>query len=161
MPAIQQQKSVSGKVTDSSGSPLPGVSVVVKGTTNGTITDANGNYSLPNVPANSTLQFSFVGMKGQEIVVGGKSTINVTLEEETIGIEEVVAIGYGTVKKSDLTGSVTSISSKDIAETNVMNVDQALQGRMAGVQVSSKSGKPGANMSIRIRGLNSTRGNEP
>jgi TonB-dependent starch-binding outer membrane protein SusC len=158
---MQQSKSVSGKVTDTSGSPLPGVSVVVKGTTTGTITDGNGNFSLSNVPGNSTLQFSFVGMKGQEIVVGGKSTINVTLEEETIGIEEVVAIGYGTVKRSDVTGSVTSISSRDIAETNVMNVDQALQGRMAGVQVSSKSGKPGANMSIRIRGLNSTRGNEP
>ncbi|MDO8930724.1 MAG: carboxypeptidase-like regulatory domain-containing protein, partial [Bacteroidota bacterium] len=90
---IQQPKSVSGKVTDSSGGSLPGASVVVKGTTNGTITDSNGSYSLSNVPDNATLQFSFVGMKMQEIVVGGKTMINVTLEEETIGIEEVVAIG--------------------------------------------------------------------
>ncbi|MDO9613058.1 MAG: carboxypeptidase-like regulatory domain-containing protein, partial [Bacteroidota bacterium] len=95
----QQQKSVSGKVTDSSGASLPGVSVVVKGTTNGTISDANGNYSLTNVSETAIIQFSFVGMKGQEVVVGGKTTIDATLEEDAIGIEEVVAVGYGTQKK--------------------------------------------------------------
>ena len=100
----QPQKSISGKVTDSSGGILPGVSVVVKGTTIGVITDSNGNYSLSNVPTNATLIFSFVGMKSQETSIGSKATINVTLAEETIGIEEVVAIGYGTMKKSDLTG---------------------------------------------------------
>ncbi|MDP2112482.1 MAG: carboxypeptidase-like regulatory domain-containing protein, partial [Bacteroidota bacterium] len=98
----QQATGVSGKVTDSSGGGLPGVSVVVKGTTTGTITDANGNYSLSNVPANAILQFSFVGMKMQEIAVGGKTSINVTLTEDAIGIEEVVAIGYGTSRKSDI-----------------------------------------------------------
>ncbi|MDO8927771.1 MAG: carboxypeptidase-like regulatory domain-containing protein [Bacteroidota bacterium] len=102
----QQQKSVSGKVTDSSGASLPGVSVVVKGTTNGTISDANGNYSLTNVSETAIIQFSFVGMKGQEVVVGGKTTIDATLEEDAIGIEEVVAVGYGTQKKANLTGAV-------------------------------------------------------
>jgi len=97
-PANQQQKPVRGTVSDFSGAPLPGVSVVVKGTTNGMITDADGNYSLINVPENATLQFSFVGMKGQEILVTGKDNINVVLEEDAIGIEEVVAIGYGDKK---------------------------------------------------------------
>ncbi len=105
----QQSHSVSGKVTDSTGAPLPGVSVAVKGTTNGTITDADGKYSLAKVAENAILQFSFVGMKPQEILVSGKATISVTLVDETVGIEEVVAIGYGTVKKSDLTGSVVRI----------------------------------------------------
>ena len=97
----QQQKSISGKVTDSSGGALPGVSIVVKGTTNGTITNADGNYSISNVPANAILQFSFVGMSMQEISIGNQATINVTLADQTIGIQEVVAIGYGTTKKSN------------------------------------------------------------
>ena len=158
----QQQKSISGKVTDSSGGTLPGVSVVVKGTTTGVITDMDGKYTLSKVPENATLQFSFVGMKTQEIVVGGKTSINVVLAEESIGIEEVVAIGYGTVRKSDLTGSVGSIKSEDISKQPVVGVDQALQGRIAGVQVSSTNGAPGSGSSIRIRGGNSINaGNEP
>lgn len=148
----QQQKSISGKVTDSSGFPLPGVSVVVKGTTNGTITDGNGTYSLSNVPENATVQFSFVGMKGQEIAVGGKSTINVSMEEDAIGIEEVVAVGYGTMKKSDLTGSVVSVKSDQLVSFPVSGAVQALQGRAAGVQISSNNGDPGGSMRVRVRG---------
>ena len=157
--SVQQQKSVSGKVTDSTGGSLPGVSVVVKGTTTGTITDADGKYNLINVPANATLQFSFVGMKTQEIAVGGKTNINVVLVEESIGIEEVVAVGYGTMKKSDLTGSIATISNGDYKEQPVNRVDQILQGRTAGVNVSSSSGAPGGATSIRIRGANSINGN--
>jgi len=158
----QQQKPVSGKVTDSTGSPLPGVSVVVKGTTNGTITDGNGNYSLPNVPENATLQFSFVGMKAQEVAVAGKTSITVVLEEETVGIEEVVAIGYGIVRKSDLTGSVSQIKSEALNAFPSSNVLQALSGRSSGVQVIQNTGAPGASTSIRIRGANSIQGsNEP
>jgi len=104
----QQQKSVSGKVTDSSGATLPGVSVVVKGTTIGIVTDVNGNYSLSNLPTNAILQFSFVGMKMQEIAIGNKTQIDVALAEETIGIEEVVAVGYGTQKKSKFNRSCKS-----------------------------------------------------
>ena len=92
---------MSGKVTDSSGSPLPGVTVIIKGTTQGTITDADGNYSLPNVSSNSILVFSFVGMKTQEIPITDKNNINVTMTEEIIGLEEVVAVGYGSLRKSD------------------------------------------------------------
>ncbi|MDP3912506.1 MAG: TonB-dependent receptor [Bacteroidota bacterium] len=151
----QQANRVSGKVTDSSGASLPGVSVVIKGTTNGTITDGNGNYSLSNVPENATLQFSFVGMKMQEIAVGGKSIIDVTLEEETVGIEEVVAIGYGTVRKKDLTGSVGSIGAKNIKDLTVSNPSQALQGQIAGVDVKQTSATPGGGTVIRVRGAGS------
>ncbi|OFX62070.1 MAG: SusC/RagA family TonB-linked outer membrane protein [Bacteroidetes bacterium GWB2_41_8] len=154
----EQQKSVSGKVTDSSGSPLPGVSVVVKGTTNGTITDGNGNYSLPNVPENATLQYSFVGMKGQEVVVGGKTTISVILKEESIGIEEVVAIGYGTVKRGDLTGSVSQLNVDKFERVTTTNPLQALQGRIAGLSVTPTSGQPGAGSSVKIHGTQSING---
>ncbi|MCA1761036.1 MAG: carboxypeptidase-like regulatory domain-containing protein, partial [Bacteroidales bacterium] len=107
--ADQQQPAVSGTVTDESGQPLPGVTVVVKGTTQGTVTNADGNYSLTNIPENATLVFSFVGMKTQEFEVGNQSTIDVTMEVDAIGIEEVVAVGYGTVKKSDLTSAISSV----------------------------------------------------
>lgn len=148
----QQTVRVSGKVSDTSGSPQPGVSVVVKGTTNGTITDANGTYSLNGVPRNGILQFSFVGMKTQEVEVGDKTSINVTLEEETIGIEEVVAIGYGTTKKSDLTGSVASVKSDQLVTFPASGAIQALQGRAAGVQISANNGDPGGSMRVRVRG---------
>lgn len=150
--AIQQQKTVSGKVTDHSGMPLPGASVVVKGTSTGTITNSEGSYSLPNVPENAILQFSFVGMKSQEIEVGTKPVVNVALEEETVGIEEVVAIGYGTQRKRDLTGSVAVVQPKDIQSMPVPSVSDALQGRAAGVQVIS-SGTPGTDATFRIRGV--------
>ncbi|MDP2891054.1 MAG: carboxypeptidase-like regulatory domain-containing protein [Bacteroidota bacterium] len=139
----QQANSVSGKVTDSSGIGLPGVSVVVKGTTTGTITDANGNYSMSNVPANSILQFSFVGMKMQEVVVGGKTNINVTLAEDAIGIEEVVAIGYGTQKKVNLTGAIATVNGADMIKRPVTNAGTMIQGLMPGVQVTQNSGEPG------------------
>jgi len=147
----QQQKSVSGKVGDTSGGALPGVSIVVKGTTNGTITDANGNYSLANVPENAILQFSFVGMKGQEISTDGKSIINVTLTEESIGIEEVVAIGYGTMKKSDLTGSVTRANIGAFSESPNVSLTQSLQGVVPGLNVGQVT-TAGEDASISIRG---------
>jgi TonB-linked SusC/RagA family outer membrane protein len=158
----QQQKSVSGKVTDSTGGILPGVSVVVKGTTTGVITDMDGKYSVAKLPDSAVLVFSFVGMKSQEISVGNKTTINVTLVEESIGIEEVVAIGYGTVKKSDLTGSVSSVKTGELQQTPMTSIDQGLVGRASGVQVTQTSGMPGAVASIRVRGSSSLQGgNEP
>ena len=155
----QSQKSVSGKVTDSAGVSLPGVSVVVKGTTTGSITDSNGNYSLSNVPANATLQFSFVGMKLNEVVVGNKTTINVTLEEEAIGIEEVVAIGYGTQKKSNLTSSIAKIDNQSIKERPITNLGEAFAGQISGVRAQNTTGIPGADLSIKIRGVNTINGN--
>ena len=145
-------KSISGKVTDTSGITLPGVSVVVKGTTNGSITDSNGEYSISNISQNAILQFSFVGMKTQEIAIEGKTTINVTLAEDAIGIEEVVAVGYGTVKKSDLTGSVSSINSEQIKERSSTNIMQSLSGKVAGVQIQQTQGAPGYAPSVKIRG---------
>ena len=151
----QQPKSISGKVTDSSGAPLPGVTVVIKGTSTGNITDANGNYSLSNISVDATLQFSFVGMKAQEVKVSGQTQINITLLEETIGIDEVVAVGYGTVKKSDLTGSLSSVSSKQFIDQPVKTVENLIQGRASGVQVTTLSGMPGGSVKVRIRGTTS------
>ncbi|MCL4484278.1 MAG: TonB-dependent receptor, partial [Bacteroidetes bacterium] len=126
------------------------------------ITDANGRYSLANIPANATLQFSFVGMKMQEIAIGNKTTINVTLAEETVGIEEVVAVGYGTMKKSDLTGSVANINQDKIREMPISTIDQKMVGQVAGVQIQQVSGAPGAGTSVKIRGSGSLgAGNEP
>lgn len=154
----QQPRSVSGKVTDSSGAPLPGVSVVIKGTTQGTqgtITDTNGNYFIQNVPGDGTLVFSFVGMRTQEISIEGKSSVNLVLQEETIGIEEVVAIGYGKQKKSDIVGSVTSISSKELERKGSINILDAMQGLAPGIRINRSNGEPGSTGGILIRGQNS------
>jgi len=148
----QQQKAVSGKVTDSSGTPLPGVTVIIEGTTIGTITEADGAYNLSNVPAGATLVFSFVGMKTQEVKIAGKALINIKMEEETVGIEEVVAIGYGIQKKVNLTGAVANINAKDIVDLPVANLSSALSGRMPGVNISQSTGRPGVGASISIRG---------
>ena len=153
-----QQKLVAGKVTDTRNQPLPGVTVVVKGTTNGTVTNADGEYSLSNIPANATLQFSFVGMKTLEVVAGNQININVVMEEEAIGIEEVVAVGYGIQRKSNLSGAISSVKSNDITKLPTQRVDQALQGRAAGVTIMNTDGSPGGNTTIRIRGNNSITG---
>lgn len=159
--ALEQSVSISGKVTDASGSPLPGVSVVIKGTTNGTITSFDGSYSLSNVSSDATVQFSFIGMKPVEVIVGNKTTINVALEEETFGIEEVVAIGYGTQRKSDMTGAITQVKADELATVSVSNPIQALQGRAAGVAVMTNNA-PGSSPTIRIRGSGSINaGNDP
>jgi len=157
----QQQKTISGKVTDTNGQPLPGVTIIVKGTTNGTITDSDGNYRLINVPGDAILVFSFVGMRSQELPVAGKSVLNISLEEETVGIEEVVAIGYGTMKKSDLTGSVATVSAEDIRNYAAANVSQLMTGKAAGVYVAANSGQPGDASVIRIRGLGTVNDNNP
>ncbi|RIH67118.1 SusC/RagA family TonB-linked outer membrane protein [Mariniphaga sediminis] len=153
---VYQQHTVSGKVTDSGGSPLPGVTVVIKGTTHGTVTNADGEYSISNFPEDAVLVFSFVGMKTQEIPVAGKASINVVMAEETVGIKEVVAIGYGTMKKVNLTGSISSVSAGELEKNPVQNPLQALQGKTPGMQIVQNSGEPGnEGYQIRIRGLNS------
>jgi TonB-linked SusC/RagA family outer membrane protein len=154
----EQQKSVSGRVTDSTGGSLPGVSVVVKGTTNGMITDAGGKYSLTNIPENTILQFSFIGMKSQEVKVGAQSVINIKLEDETIGIEEVVAIGYGTMKKSDLTGSVVQLKTQQFETQQASNLLQYLTGTVAGVTVNNSTSAAGSS-AIEVRGPTSLNAN--
>ncbi len=152
-------QTVTGMVSDEDG-PLPGASVVIKGTTIGTTTDVQGNYSLQTSPEN-ILIFSYVGYSPEEVTVGGQTVINVVLTSD-IQLDEVVVIGYGTQNKSDLTGSVSSVNAADIANIPVSRVDQALQGRAAGVQVTQVSGAPGAGTAIRVRGGNSITGsNEP
>lgn len=151
----QQRAAVSGKVTDASGNPLPGVIIVVKGTTQGTITSKDGSYTLANVPGNGTLVFSFVGMKTMEISVAGQTTISVSLEEETFGVNEVVVVGYGVQKRSDITGSVTSVPRERLSKLPVNNVMQAIQGVAAGVNVTQSSSIPGDPPSVLVRGKNS------
>lgn len=155
----QQQKSVSGIVTDSSGASLPGVSVVVKGTNTGTITDADGKFSIGNVPENATLQFSFVGMKGQEVTVENNTVINVILDEETIGIEEVVAIGYGTTARKNFVGSVSSVKLENSPISQLPNTHllQSLKGNVAGLNIGAIN-TAGGNPSLLVRGQRSISG---
>jgi TonB-linked SusC/RagA family outer membrane protein len=151
---MQQPSSVTGKVTDSSGNPLPGATVLIKGTTNGTITDSDGNFSFSNVPSNGTLVFSFIGMKNQEVPVAGKSSIKVVMAPETIDLEEVVAVGYGTQKKASITGSVATIRNQELAVTKNENVLNMLTGKLPGVRVVQKSSAPGDyNTVIDIRSM--------
>ena len=158
----QQQKSVSGKVTDSSGSSLPGVTVVVKGTTKGTITDSNGAYSISNIPKNAILQFAFVGMKEQDVQVGDNSTINLTLVDEATGVEEVVVIGYGTRKKATLTGAVSNIGGAEMKTNPSPNLSSSLGGKVPGIVSVNSSGQPGEDSNkILIRGLGTLGNNNP
>jgi iron complex outermembrane receptor protein len=157
-----QTLDVSGVVTNTSGEGIPGVTVVVKGTTNGTITDIDGNYALREVANGSSLVFSFIGLKTKEVVVDGQSRLNVTMEEETIGLDEVVAIGYGTTSIKDATGAISSVRADDFNKGMVASPEQLIQGRSAGVQITSASGEPGGSININIRGTSSVRsGNNP
>ncbi|WP_372934626.1 TonB-dependent receptor [Mariniphaga sediminis] len=158
---FQPQITVSGKATDSSGSPLPGVTVVVKGTTQGTVTNAFGEYSISNIPDDAVLVFSFVGMRAQEIVVGSQTTINVEMEEEAIGLEEVVAVGYGTQKKANLTGSVGVANSERLENRTITSLGQGLQGVIPGLNVTFTSGDPNEAADFNIRGFESINGGEP
>lgn len=152
--AVQaQNKTVTGTVTDGDiGGPLPGVSVLVKGTASGTSTDFDGNFTLNDVSSNATLVFSYVGFLTQEVKVTTKQQINITLMPNLESLDEVVVIGYGTAKKSDLTGSVVSIGGDDLKERPISSVAEALTGRMAGVQITSAEGSPDAEVNIRVRG---------
>lgn len=157
--AMAQEILVSGKVTDKeTGDPIPSVSVVIKGTSTGTITNIDGRYEVEVPSSQSVLVFSFIGMATQEIVVGTQSTINVDLAPDMKMLDEIVVVGYGTQKKSDVTGAIASVSEEELRTAVTTNIDQALQGRMAGVHVTQNSGQPGGAASIRIRGANSITG---
>ena len=149
----QEQLSVSGRVVDGTGVTLPGVSVIEKGTTNGTVTDIDGNYSL-KVPRGATVIFSYIGFISQEFVIQQSGTINVEMKADVIGLEEVVVVGYGEVKVKDLTSSIATVKSDELVKSPSGQAMQALQGKMAGVQVVS-AGAPGASPTVRIRGVGS------
>lgn len=148
----QQGVTVTGVINDVNGDPIPGVNVVIKGTNIGVVTDIIGRYTLNNVQQGSTLEFSFVGFVTENLIVGDRTTIDLTMREDTRELDEVVVIGYGTVKKRDLTGSVSSVSSAKLQERVTFSTAQALQGRAAGVTVLQRESKPGADAEIRIRG---------
>ncbi|MCX6236085.1 MAG: SusC/RagA family TonB-linked outer membrane protein [Bacteroidia bacterium] len=154
---------VTGVVVDDSNTPIPGVTIVIKGTNKGVITNNDGSYSItPGDALKDVLAFSFVGFETKEIKISGEKVINVQLKSSTLEIEEVVAIGYGTVKKRDVTGSVASVTGKQLTAIPVANVAQALQGRLAGVNVISQDGRPDATISIRVRGGGSiSQSNDP
>ncbi|MGM8363206.1 SusC/RagA family TonB-linked outer membrane protein [Flavobacterium sp. ARAG 55.4] len=162
LPMLGQQTTITGVVKDAkTGMPLPGVTVLIKSTTQGTSTDLDGNYSI-KVDSKGILQFSYIGYKTSESPVIGKTTINISLTEESNQLDEIVVIGYGTSKRKDLTGSVASVTSEEINRAPVANVAQALQGKLAGVNVVAQDGRPGANISIRVRGGGSiSQSNEP
>lgn len=155
------QSTVTGVVTDENGEGLPGTTVVVKGTANGTTTDIEGNYQI-KCEGDATLIFSFIGYTSQEILVNNRSVVNLQLKVDLKSLDEVVVIGYGTVKKSDLTGAVSSVKPEDLNKGSIVSVDQALQGRVAGVRINQASVEPGGGVNIRIRGAGSiSAGNQP
>ncbi|WP_439585348.1 SusC/RagA family TonB-linked outer membrane protein [Dyadobacter bucti] len=153
---------VKGKVTDEKNEALPGVSVLVKGSNKGTVTDMEGNFSLGVPNESAVLVFSFIGYVSKEITVGNQTTINVRMDASVSSLSEVMVVGYGTQRKGDITGAIGSLSAKNIREVQVTNFENAIQGQIAGVQVQEPSGEPGAATTIRVRGLGSvSAGNEP
>jgi TonB-dependent starch-binding outer membrane protein SusC len=155
----QLPRNISGRILDDKGNPVPGASIRIKGTNSGTISDLNGDFLITIQDENSTIIISFVGMKSKEIFVSGKTYIPVTLYQDIMGLDDVIVIGYGFVKKSDLTGTVASVNVNEISQAPVAQLSQALSGRVTGVHVQQTSGRPGQSPSIRIRGGNSINGN--
>ena len=156
------QNGLTGQVIDNNNMPLPGVSVVIKGTTAGTITDFDGNYNLNTELSDSTvLVFSYVGFKTQEIVVDGQSVINVLMDEDTSLLDEVVVVGYGTQKKSVITGAISGVKQTELEDLPITRVEQTLQGRVSGVTIAATSGQPGSNSTVRVRGITTLGFNEP
>src|SRR6202790_4143774 len=158
--AQAQTSAVDGIVKDDQGLSLAGVTVKVKGASNGTTTDVNGKYSI-NVPGNGVLVFSFIGFDTQEQPVNNRPVINVSLVIANRQLNEVVVVGYGTQRKSDLTSAISVVNVKDIASRPIISPEEALIGKAPGVQVSIPSGEPGHDLSVRIRGIGSINGGEP
>uniref|UniRef100_UPI0032178AD9 TonB-dependent receptor n=1 Tax=uncultured Draconibacterium sp. TaxID=1573823 RepID=UPI0032178AD9 len=147
-----QQKSVSGKVTDEKGEPLPGVSVIIEGTINGTVTDFDGNFRLTNLNQDVVLVFSFVGMITEKVKVGDQTELSITMQADAIGIEEVIAVGYGIQKKVNLTGAISNVKTEELTTISASNMSNVLAGRASGVQIAGTSGLAGASSRIRLRG---------
>jgi TonB-dependent SusC/RagA subfamily outer membrane receptor len=147
----QQKIKVTGKVTNSEGDPLPGVTIVVPGTNNGVITNENGEYSIINVPADGVLSFSFVGMEKQDIHVNGRNVVNVLMESSVESIQEVVAVGYGTQKAKNVTGSIVNIPVDQIKDLPVSNLAESLKGQIPGLSVTGGSKRPGESATLQVR----------
>ncbi len=147
----QDEVKVSGTVSSSEGEPLPGVNILEKGTSRGVISDIDGNFAI-SVSKNAVLTFSYIGFEAQEVTIGDQTTFDIILQEDLEQLDEVVVIGYGTQKKSDLTGAIVGVDSKTVTERGVTNPVQSLQGSVAGVQVSNSTGRVGDNFNVTIRG---------
>ena len=161
-PYPESGKTITGTITDENGQKLPGASVSIKGTAIGTISDINGNFSITNSPENAVLVFTFLGKETQEIAFSNQSSLTISLPESTFGLEEVVTVGYGTQSKKTVSGSIQTVSSSDLSEIPVAQFTQALQGKVAGVQINQSSGIPGQGIQIRVRGAGSIlAGNKP
>lgn len=158
---LQQKRTVTGRVVDEDGIPVIGASIVLKGTSVGSITDVNGNFSIEIPEGEQVLVFSFIGMHRQEVTVRDKLELNIIMESEAKALDEVVVIGYGVQKKVDLTGSVSVVSGDAVNNTPVIGVDQALQGRVAGVRITQTTGQPGESVFVRIRGVGTIGDNDP
>ncbi|MCF8227028.1 MAG: TonB-dependent receptor [Bacteroidales bacterium] len=156
----QDKRTITGVVTEEGGEPIPGVSIIIKGSLQGTSTDYAGYYSLENVPDDATLVFSFIGMRTMEIDVADKTVIDLVMEQDAVGLDEVVAIGYGSMKKKDLTGSVSTIETKDVKSLPLPGIGDMMQGKAAGVYVIA-SGTPGNDPTFRIRGTGTINDNRP
>lgn len=152
---------LTGRVTDENGASLPGVSILIKGSTSGVISDADGKFTIQEMPADGVIIVSFIGYLTQEVNVAGKTTVDIQLATDTKSLDEVVVIGYGTSTVKELTGSLSTAKGADLMAMNNVRIDQALQGKMAGVQISSASGSPGSSVNIRIRGLTTNGDNNP
>lgn len=153
---------ITGVVLDPNGEPVIGANVVVKGSTNGTITDIDGNFSIQNVPEDAILLVSYIGYSDKEVKIGNDHVINIVLSENMQALEEVVIVGYGTMKKSDLTGSIVNVNQERLRNLPATSIDQKLVGQVAGVQIQQVSGAPGAGTAMKIRGNGSiSAGNEP
>lgn len=155
------QSQLKGRITDENDQGLPGVNVLIKGTTQGTVTDGNGDYVLENVSPDAVIIISFIGYISQEVAVASKTTIDAKLLPDIQSLQEVVVVGYGTSTVKELTGSVSVVNGDDLTRLNPVRIDQALQGQAAGVQISSASGSPGGALNIRIRGLSTNGDNNP
>lgn len=159
---IMQQSAISGNVVDSQGEPLIGVTVAIQGTTQGTVTDFDGNFNLQNVPADATLVFSYVGFTSVQEAVSGRSSINVVMEEESSLMDELVVIGYSTVRRSQLTSSVVTLDSEEITDNVTHDLGSMLQGKVAGLMITNSTGQPGSSAQMRIRGVGTiTAGQSP
>lgn len=159
---VQQQRTITGNVTDANGNNLPGVTILIKGTSRGTTADHNGNFTLSNVPENATLQFSFIGMLKKEVFTGNQNRFDVSLQEELLDLDELIVIGYGSQKKINLTGSVEAVKGEKLIKNASMSTSLALQGLVPGMTVTSSSGQPGKEGdNIRIRGIGTVNDNNP
>ena len=160
--AQNNNKLISGKISDEKGNPLQGASVTVKGSKkSNAVSDANGNYIISVPATTATLVITYVGMQPVNVSLEGKSALDITLTGADSKLSEVVVIGYGTKRRADISSAISSVSEKDIKGLPVAGVDQALQGKVAGVSVSNNGGQPGGGVSVRVRGITSVNGNEP